>query len=91
MGYLLVPAKVSPQRAIYIGLTSGILSCAGQVPVYAPTRVKELEGKDAALVRSGQHHTLVLTKQGECCCGLTFPGCFASILMHASWRVWVAA
>lgn len=34
--------------------------------MYAPTRVKELEGKDAALVRSGQHHTLVLTKQGGC-------------------------
>ncbi|KAL4446354.1 hypothetical protein ABPG77_003161 [Micractinium sp. CCAP 211/92] len=43
----------------------GQLALPGQAPVYAPTRVKELEGKDAALVRSGQHHTLVLTKQGS--------------------------
>jgi len=39
----------------------------GLAPVYAPTRVKALEGKDASLVRSGQHHTLVLTHAGVGC------------------------
>lgn len=37
---------------------------AGQAPVYAPKLVKALEGKGAVLVRSGQHHTLVLTHAG---------------------------
>lgn len=38
---------------------------AGLAPVYAPTLVKALEGKGVAAVRSGQHHTLVLTQEGE--------------------------
>lgn len=43
---------------------------AGLAPVYAPTLVKALEGKGVAAVRSGQHHTLVLTQEGEewCSC-----------------------
>ena len=41
-----------------------VLTAAGQVPIYAPTLVKALEGKDVALVRSGQHHTLALTHAG---------------------------
>ena len=33
--------------------------------MYAPTLVKALQGKDVALIRSGQHHTLALTHAGE--------------------------
>ncbi len=32
-----------------------------QEPIWAPTLVKALEGKDIALIRPGQHHTLFLT------------------------------
>ncbi|PSC70525.1 fructose bisphosphate aldolase [Micractinium conductrix] len=42
----------------------GQLALPGRVPIYAPTLVKALEGKGAKLVRSGQHHTLVLTEAG---------------------------
>ena len=38
---------------------------AGQAPVYAPTLVKALAPGSVAGVRSGQHHTLVLTREGE--------------------------
>ena len=37
----------------------------GLALVYAPTLVKALQGKDVALIRSGQHHTLALTHAGE--------------------------
>ncbi len=40
------------------------LSSPGLAPVYAPTLVKALEGKDVARIRSGQHHTLALTHAG---------------------------
>lgn len=53
---------VCPPSAIL--LVACVRVCAGQVPVYAPTLVKALEGKGSALVRSGQHHTLVLTQEG---------------------------
>lgn len=33
--------------------------------MYAPTPVKALEGKGVTLVRSGQHHTLVLAEGGS--------------------------
>lgn len=38
---------------------------AGLAPIYAPTLVKALEGKGVASVRSGQHHTLAITGEGE--------------------------
>lgn len=41
----------------------GQLSLAGQMPLFAPTFVKALVGRDVAAVRPGQHHTLVLTNQ----------------------------
>ena len=43
----------------------GQLALAGQAPVYAPALVRALSGRQVASVRSGQHHTLVLTRQGE--------------------------
>lgn len=43
----------------------GQLALPSQAPVFAPTLVKSLEGKGVAAVRSGQHHTLVLTRQGR--------------------------
>lgn len=43
----------------------GQLALPGQVPVYAPARVKALEGHSVVAVRSGQHHTLVITGEGK--------------------------
>ncbi|CAL8462036.1 g1567 [Coccomyxa elongata] len=42
----------------------GQLALPGQEPIWAPTLVKALEGKDIALIRPGQHHTLFLTSTG---------------------------
>ena len=35
-----------------------------QEPIWAPSLVKSLEGKEVTLIRPGQHHTLFLTKSG---------------------------
>lgn len=54
----------SPPRLLLTTRAPAALVPAGQAPVYAPTLVKALEGQEPALVRSGQHHTLVLTRAG---------------------------
>jgi regulator of chromosome condensation len=43
----------------------GQLATPGFFPAYTPVLVKALEGKDVALVRSGQHHTVVLTGESK--------------------------
>jgi regulator of chromosome condensation len=37
----------------------------GMEPVYKPTEVKALRGHAVSAVKSGQHHTLVITKEGS--------------------------
>ncbi|KAI3438963.1 hypothetical protein D9Q98_001377 [Chlorella vulgaris] len=59
-------ATTSSGQILAFGLNNyGQLALPGQVPVYAPTPVKALEGKGVTLVRSGQHHTLVLAEGGS--------------------------
>lgn len=43
----------------------GQLALPGLAPVYKPTEVKALREYDVSAVRSGQHHTLVVTKEGK--------------------------
>jgi regulator of chromosome condensation len=43
----------------------GQLATPGLAPVYAPVLTKALKGKSIASVRSGQHHTLVITTEGN--------------------------
>ena len=43
----------------------GQLALPGQEPVFAPALVRSLAGHEVASVRAGQHHTLVVTAQGE--------------------------
>ena len=43
----------------------GQLALEGLEPVYKPTEVVALRGVEVEAVKSGQHHTLVLTKQGK--------------------------
>eukprot|EP00887_Chlorella_sp_A99_P000575 scaffold17.g575.t1 len=60
-GQLALPSQARPWRRSW---GSQYLRGRG-APVFAPTLVKSLEGKGVAAVRSGQHHTLVLTRQGR--------------------------
>lgn len=43
----------------------GQLALPGLVPIFKPTEVKALKEHDVRAVRSGQHHTLVLTEEGK--------------------------
>ncbi|GAB4814630.1 hypothetical protein N2152v2_001676 [Parachlorella kessleri] len=59
-------AVTSDGHIFAFGLNNyGQLALPGLAPVYAPTLVKSLGGKEVAAVRSGQHHTLAITATGE--------------------------